>query len=462
MTETTIKPATSFGMKRLNRDAAFMAASSVANALLGILFWAFAAKVFRPEQLGVMTAVLAAIVSAGLVVAAGVGDAYTALLPAVGSARLSVYRRGQRVWLGLALIAGIGSAIVTISLLPQVRTSILVAVLVAVGVLAWSAFLLQNYTLISIGRARWLPATNIGIGVGKIVTLLALAVMLGWHSVELAFIISAVLVVLLFQPAIVRVLDSGQDLPKTATMPVERASRELNRLVVRTLTSATLSLGVLNLTPFLVTVFAGPKQGALFSISLTIVQTLDIVISALACSLLVHASGAPEQAAKMARTVLAKASAVAALGTAVIIPVAPLALRMLNPEYGGMGGTGVIALLCGGCILRTIYVVWAALQRSRRNMKVILALDFTCAMLLLFLIPDLCGMWGAFGGALALFVADLVRCTGAIGHFLVTRRRPTRIAAAPASADVPGMTNLTDIDEEIPPLVKGGTVHDGG
>lgn len=454
MTEIPTKPAASFGMKRLNRDAALMASSSVANAILGMLFWAFAAKVFPPEKLGVMTAVLAVIVSAGLVVAAGVGDAYTALLPAVGSARLSVYRRGQRVWLGLALIAGFGSAIVTVSLLAQVRTSILVAVLVAVGVLAWSAFLLQNYTLISIGRARWLPATNIGIGVGKIAMLVALTFTLGWHSVELAFIISAVLVVLLFQPAIVRVIDSGQDLPKTATMPVDRAPREFNRLVVRTITSATLCLGVLNVTPFLVTVFAGPKQGALFAISLTIVQTLDIVISALACSLLVHASGAPEQAARMARTVLVRASAVGGLGTAVIIPLAPLALRILNPEYGGMGGTGVIALLCGGCLLRTVYVVWAALQRSRRNMKVILALDFTCVMLLLFLIPDLCGIWGALGGALALFVADFVRCTGAVGHFLVTRRRGP-ITAAPLSEDTLGMTNLTDCAEEDTSSVKG-------
>lgn len=94
MTETVAKAAPFFGAKRLNRDAVLMAFSSVANAALGMVFWAFAAKVFKPEQLGVMTAVLSVIVSVSLVVAAGVGDAYTALLPAVGPARRSVFRRG--------------------------------------------------------------------------------------------------------------------------------------------------------------------------------------------------------------------------------------------------------------------------------------------------------------------------------------------------------------------------------
>src|SRR4051812_5457844 len=97
--------ASSFDTKRINRDAGFIAVSSAANAALGAGFWAIAARYFPPEELGVMTAVLAVIVSAGLMVAAGVGDAYTALLPAVGSARPSVYRRGQRIWFGLALTA---------------------------------------------------------------------------------------------------------------------------------------------------------------------------------------------------------------------------------------------------------------------------------------------------------------------------------------------------------------------
>src|SRR4051812_11068222 len=85
-------PPPRFGAQRLYRDAASLASSSVANALLGVAFWALAAKLFPPEQLGVMTAVLAVIVSVGIVVATGVGDAYTAFLPAAGADRSMLYR----------------------------------------------------------------------------------------------------------------------------------------------------------------------------------------------------------------------------------------------------------------------------------------------------------------------------------------------------------------------------------
>jgi O-antigen/teichoic acid export membrane protein len=411
-----------FGVKRLYRDAGAMATSSAANAVLGAVFWACAAKIFPPEQLGVMTAVLAVIVSAGLVIAAGVGDAYTALLPAVGQARPMLYRRGQRAFWAMAAIAGVGCALATTSLLPGVRGSIGAGVLVAVGVMAWSAFLQQNYTLISLGRARWLPGANVAASLGKIVLLLLLSVTLRWHSVELAFIISAAVIVLAMQRSVFRVIDSGHGLPPAGTTPQHRATSEFNRLVVRTISSATLSLGVINLTPFLVTVFAGPRQGAVFAIALSIVQALDFLIAALAMSLIVHASGSPEHGATMARAILIRAATLATVGGILIVALAPFGLRLLNSEYGEMGATRVIALLAAGYVIRTGFVVWSALQSSRRKLNVPLLLNFIAAAFVLCTVPGLCHWLGASGGALALMLANCVLTAGAAIHFLVTRR----------------------------------------
>src|SRR5882757_4875757 len=128
---------TRFGAQRLYRDAGSMATSSVASAVLGAAFWALAAKLFPPDELGVMTAVIAVITAMGVVVAAGVGDAYTALLPAVGNARRRLYRRGQRVFWGIASIGGLIAGVATVVLLPQVRGSVGVALLVAFGILIW-------------------------------------------------------------------------------------------------------------------------------------------------------------------------------------------------------------------------------------------------------------------------------------------------------------------------------------
>lgn len=420
-----------FGVKRLYRDAGSIATSSVANAVLGMVFWVFAAKILPPERLGVMTAILSVIVATGLIIATGVGDAYTALLPAVGPARPMVFRRGQRAFLSLTVAAGVIAAIATTTMLAEVRGSVAVGVLVAFGTLAWAAFTLQNSTLTALGRANWLPAVNVATSLGKIALLPLFVVTVGWHSVELAFVVAAAVVVLVLQPAILRVVDSGKDQPLQQTMPPQRALREFDRLVVRTLTSVALSLGVLTITPFLVTAFAGPSEGALFALSLSIVQTLDFIGAALSVSLVVHASSAPEQAAKMARGILIKTAVLAAAGAVLITAVAPVVLRLLNKQYGEMGATAVIALLGAGAVIRTGYIVWAALQRARRQMAWLLVMNFISCGLLLAIIPALSDRHGAVGGAIALLVAQSVLSLGAAAHFVATRHRRKDTAAWP-------------------------------
>lgn len=431
--ESTVQPQRArFGAARLYRDAGSMASSSVANAVLGMAFWAIAAKLFPPEKLGVMTAVLAVIVSVGVVVAAGVGDAYTALLPAAGPDRPALYRRGQRLFLGLALVIGIGAALATTTWLREVRGSVVIAVLVVVGILAWSALTLQNSTLVALGRARWLPAANVAVSLGKIALLPLLAIAHVWHAVEFSFVLAAILMVAILRPTIVRVIDSGDDLPDVSTAGAI-STRTFDRFVAQTTVSSALSMGLVNVTPFVVTVFSGPKEGALFALSLSIVQALDFMGAALVVSLVVHASSTPAEAGAMARAILIRVVVLALTGGLALVLVAPAALRWLNPHYGSMGATAVIAVLALGTVFRCTYMVWAGLQRSRRNMKMPLLFNFFCAVLLLSIMPALTSDHGALGGAIALLLSQLAIITAICGHVLVTRRRGRRTSVPDTS-----------------------------
>jgi O-antigen/teichoic acid export membrane protein len=414
-------PASRFGAGRVYRDAASLASSSVANALLGVVFWAIAAKVIPPHDLGVMTAVLAVIVSVSLVISFGVGDAYTALLPAAGADRLSLYRRGQLVFLGLALTCGVGAAIATVSWLPEVRGSLGVAVLVAGGVLVWSAFSLQNSTLVALGRARWLPSINVVASVAKIALLLLLTATLTWHPVELSTLLPAIVLVAVLQPVITRVIHSADDLPP-ATAPHGVLVRRFNVFVGQTVLSSALSMGMLMITPFLVTAYSDPRQGALFALSLSMVQALDFIGGSLAMSLSVHASSSPDQSGVMARKIMLRAMLLCGAGVVPFVVLAPTALRLLNPEYGEMDATGVIALMAAGTVIRCAYMVWAALQRARRNMRTPLILNFISAIVLLVAMPVFTPSGGAFGGAKALMLTQLVLTGGIAIHFVATRR----------------------------------------
>jgi O-antigen/teichoic acid export membrane protein len=408
-----------------------MASSSAANAVLGMGFWAIAAKMFPPEQLGVMTAVLAVIVSVGVVIASGVGDAYTALLPAAGSDRPRLFRRGQRLFVGVALAGGVLAAVATVGWLDQVRGSVGVAVLVVVGVFAWSALTLQNSTLVALGRARWLPATNIAASLCKIALLPTLVVSWGWHTVELSFVAAAMITVIVLRPVIVKLVESGDDLPVAPTGG-EITIRRFDRFVAQTALSSALSIGLVNVTPFLVTVYSGPVQGALFALSVSIVQALDFVGAALVVSLVVHASSAPGEAAAMARAILIRVVALAVVGGAALVLIAPPVLERLNAHYDAKSTTAVIAVLASGTVFRCSYMVWAGLQRSRRRMKWPLIFNGVCAVTLLSSMPFLCARYGAVGGGLSLFLAQLVLLAGIGGHLVHSRHR-SRLGPAQAT-----------------------------
>ncbi|WP_029116593.1 lipopolysaccharide biosynthesis protein [Mycobacterium sp. URHB0044] len=417
-----VTPKREFGVTRLYRDAGSMASSSVLSAALGVAFWALAAKRFPPHELGVMTAVMAVIGSAGVIVASGIGDAYTALLPAVGEARPRLYRRGQRTFWLIAIVSGLGAAVGTVLLLAEVRGSFGVAALVAVGVVVWSSVNVQSSAVVALARARWLPVANTATGVCKIVLLPLLAATLHWHAVELSVVIASTALAIVLRPAIVRVINTGTELP-VATLSEDAAMRMFNGFLAQSIASSGLNFGVLMLSPFLVTAISGPEQGALFALALSLVQVLDLIAIAMAVSLVVHASSTPDEAWSMARSVLLRTIALSATGATLLIAMAPTALRILDPAYGALGATGVIATMCAVCVVRTVYTVWSGLQRARRNIKVPLQFNLVFAIAVPALLFALCPTYGALGGAFAVLLAQSALSTAAAIHLFVNHRR---------------------------------------
>ena len=414
-----------FGATRLYRDAGSMATSSIASAVLGAAFWALAAKLFPPSELGVMTAVLAIITATGVVVASGVGDAYTALLPAVGEARVLLYRRGQRIFWRIAAGGGIGAAAATVLLLAEVHGSILVAFLVSFGVLAWSAVNVQSSVAVALGRARWLPVANTITGLVKVGLLPFFALTLHRHQVELAFIVGTTGMMVVLGPALSRVMHTSQALPP-ATISEDDANRMFTGFLAQSIASSGLNFGVLMLSPFLVTAVAGPAQGALFALAISIVQILDLMSIAMATSLVVHASTAPTDDWTMARSVLVRAMLLTVVGGGSLAVLAPIVLRWLDPAYEALGAATAIAVLCGMCVVRTVYTVWSGLQRARRRITVPLVFNMAFAVALPILVIVLCGPYGATGGALALLLAQTALSVAAGTHFFAVHRRSER------------------------------------
>jgi O-antigen/teichoic acid export membrane protein len=269
-------------------------------------------------------------------------------------------------------------------------------------------------------RAHWLPVENGTVSVAKI-ALLPLAILVGiGHPVIVATLIPSVLAIAVLFPQVTRLARVPQ--PRTEPIVAVAGSLgELPRLVRRTTTSVALSLGTLTVTPFIVTAAAGPSQGAVFSLSLSVVQSLDFVGAALGVSLVVHASTAADQSGDMALAVFKRTAAVVGLGAAALIAVSPLVLRALNPRYVTLRGAEIITILAVGSFVRCVYVIWAALQRARRQMRALLMLNAVAATSVLATMAPVAHHWGAVGAALVIAAAQVILSAGAALHLMLQR-----------------------------------------
>jgi O-antigen/teichoic acid export membrane protein len=411
-----------FGATRLFRDAASLASSSAVNAAFGLVVWAITARLIEPASLGVMTAVLAAITAPAIAVATMVGDAYAAFLPAVGAARPAIFHRGQRMFLAASAVGGVIGGIATITAIDEVRGSAAVFVLVVLGTVLTCASMLQITILASIGRARWLLPVTAVTNLLKVGMLCTFALTFAWHSLELASVISAGLVALSLAPAIHRIVFKSGSLPEYGLIEADKALHEFNRFIPRSLLSTILGYAIFYFTPFLVTAFSNPTEGALFALALPIAQAVDMISTAMGTSLVVHGATQPAEAGAMARSALKKALPIAALGAISLGVVAPTLLHLLNPAYGSMGAVEVIAILCAASIVRVPFSIWAALQRSRRNLRPSLIVTSFGAVVVSIAVPVLSHPYGALGGALGLMAAYVVLLGGAMVHVLFMRR----------------------------------------
>ena len=403
----------------LYKDAAALASSSMLTAVLGFAFWAICARLVPPATLGVQTALMSIITAPAVVIASGMGDAFTALLPIAGADAPTVVRRGYRRLLIAASALGAGAGALAVTVLPEVRGSVLVAVLVAVGVVIWGLFVVQDPALTSLGRARWLPIENGSVSLVKI-GLLPLALTAGLaQPVVVASLLPCVAAIAVLRPQVRRLAARQEGRAHTVD-----AVRELPRLALRTTVSLAMSLGVLTATPFLVTAAAGPEHGAVFSLALAIVQSLDFVGAALGVSLVVHASGHDADGGRMARVVLVRTAGIVGGGAVVLVLLAPFALRLLDGRYLQLHGVAVIGLLALGSASRCGYVIWAALQRSRRQMRALLTLNAVAASLVLAAIVPVASRWGAVGAAALVASANVFLTVCAGVH--VAARRPAR------------------------------------
>ncbi|MGH3794046.1 MAG: lipopolysaccharide biosynthesis protein [Pseudonocardiaceae bacterium] len=348
------------------RDGMSLTIGAGVTALVGMLAWVVAARLLPREVVGQASAFVS-----GFLFVAGLGDlglgaALMRWVPRAGGRRAVLVLRCY----GVVLVASCAAAAVVL-LLPtgdEIMEAVphLGAALFVFAALTWALFQFQDAVLVSLGRARWVPYENTGIGVARVGIVIALGPLLGAAGILLSWVVPAVIGVAVVSVLVYRVL-TGEPGPAASGRPGGLPDRREVWRLLGPVYPAQVCAGILvDLVPLLVIGRFGPASGAVFFLVWMAGNTVDYAMLSFTHSVIVRVAHEPERSKELfgiaARRVAVLFVPVLLLGTVVAGPV----LAVFGSAYAELG-TDLLRLVLLGCIPRlfTTLVVALSLAHGR-------------------------------------------------------------------------------------------------
>ena len=165
------------GTSQIYRSSYALILTTGATALLGLVFWIAAARLYPADVVGLGAGGISAMQLAALVGWVGLQFTVMRYVPVAGARRrrlvATVYAVAMATALLAALLFVVGFA--SAAKVPYVGDSLLHAVAFCLCVLSWAIFSLQDAVLVGIRRAFLVPVENTAYGALKLVLLVCLS-----------------------------------------------------------------------------------------------------------------------------------------------------------------------------------------------------------------------------------------------------------------------------------------------
>jgi len=355
----------------LARNTVYLMATTAVNSALGYVYWIAAAHAFSPHDVGLANALIAAMMLASLVSNVGVPIALVEILPR---------QRDDRAWsqtlfaaLALAVAGGIVAGVLVVLGLPAVSGRFsalwepLYATAFVVGVPAWTAVTVLDYTFVAERRSGRMLTRNAIFGAVKLVVLAvpivlvrgsALWILLSWVIAAIASLFAGLW--------LLRAL--GRRLRLAAVAEVVTELRAIwARLAGHHLTTLGGMLPM-SLLPLLVTVRLSARDNAYFALTWMVGNIFLVVSPAVASSLLAEGAHAPEAARHQALRALW------IVGTLLIVPMAICLLganqilALFGPGYPEHGAT-LLRVLVLSAIPDALTNIWVSYERAMGRLR---------------------------------------------------------------------------------------------
>lgn len=383
-----------FALRGVAADSVLIFASHGATAITGVVFWAIAARMMTPESLGVDTALLSIIITTATVAAVGTGNSFTALLPVHGCDKRRRLLDGYIIVATKAVVLGVGAGI--IAAMTHHLGFLEAFCWTVIGTVITAFWMVKDQALVSLGAATKLPFQNFVASIAKL-ALFPLFLLMAGHPAVLATLVasagSAAVVCLRIIPRI---------LAKDASPAIESSGpsrREMAVFAARDGLGNAATTVIFTGLPFITTALAGPVDGAVLALALTVATPLGLLSSSVGIALTTSLAAFSEHFWHRVRRVwLITQLAVLVCGAA-IVAAGPLIVGAIGAQYRQQPIILTLTILVVGMAGWGPFSIWMSVLRSRRMTGTLMAINIGGTVIGLPLIVACTKQWGAVGAA---------------------------------------------------------------
>jgi O-antigen/teichoic acid export membrane protein len=405
------------GRGRMERRALALMTDTAANALLGMVFWVAAARLYTADEVGRASAIITAATLLCTLSQLNLGNVYARFLGGAGHRQRRMVFTGYAGVVGLAVVLGAAYAVLGPGAVLFADAWEAWLFPAAVAVLA--IFVLQDMILISLDRAFWVPVENITWGVAKLGMLIALATVQPVHGIVLSWIVPAIVALLAVTAYLL-----FRKWPHHPPIAIPDR-RELTSAVGGEYVIGLVSTAVPLALPLLVVHELGLAANAYFSVPWLFATSLSLLMWNVASILLVEAANRPDEMAALLRRALRMALLVGVAGGLGIWFLGPWLLSLLGPEYAE-SSRWLLRLTGLAAPAVAVVVVWTTAARSQGWLRRVLGLQLCIGAGILGLSSLLLGTWGVTGIGAAFLMVQVTAAAVVLRSLLRMVREPRR------------------------------------
>jgi len=383
--------------------------STGATAVLGMLYWIFAARYYPADVLGLNAAAVSMLTFLANI---SQGPAMPAMLRYVPVAGLDTKRLVVFAYLlstFLAVLAGL-AFFLTVNLWSPVLSFLgqdgWLALWFLLGVIGWSIFALQDNVLVGLRETVYVPIENIPYAVVKIVMLIAVAstftaygILASWTVPMIATLLPVnYLIFRRLLPRYMRIHNSHR---------LQESPKQISYYSAGNYLAYAFQIVVLRLLPVLVTNVAGTSAGAYFYLPFTIVTSLRLIIDNISTSYTVELARESHKLRTYSYRFIVQTSALMLLPIIALLAIGPYILRFSGQSYEAEG-TQLMRLLTLTAIPNIITALHLVTARAQQKVAEIIIRQFALCVLTLGLSYFMLNAYGIVGVGWAVLISESV------------------------------------------------------